>query len=107
MTAGTTPINVSLNKELTALLGVDLSGVSDQRFMTMGFPDYCTNWNALMPVALKHKVSLKTNVDSNVYVATAHSSLADVTTKDAIFMDEPPQIAVIKCLIDTLKKSKD
>ena len=63
-------------------------------------PDYCTNWNDIMPLAVEHKVSLFAYQDAHLWCAQHYFDSVGMRT----VIDESPQRAIACCLVLVLQE---
>ncbi len=82
-----------INKALCLKLGLDVSGVDEQRNMMTGVVlDFCQIWNYIMPLAVEHDVTYIKSYQ------TAYSKL-NGDKHDKMYTDKPPQRAIACCLL--------
>ena len=89
-----------VNKTLCLLLGFDVSGVTEQRNqMIDAVPNFCEDWDRLMPLAVDNNLMLQNAVWSggNYWIAWSNTYHH--------YCDKSPQRAIACCLIMVLEEA--
>lgn len=85
--------NFELNKAIAKL-----RGYNDAWLDQHGAPDYCNNWNDLMPLVVEHEISFYPILGGG-YGAEFYSE----TTGDNCISNDNPQRALAECLLKVLQ----
>ena len=66
----------------------------------IGVPDYCNNWNDLMPLVIEHGVGL------DYYCGSKEWSGFSVNNTPIMELNKSPQIALATCLLNELQEKE-
>jgi len=100
--------NQELNLAIAQLVYPDAwyqDGCMVNGVVVIQLPDYCNNWNDLMPLVIEYGISLSDNYQDGLFAATKWHYLGDATTFTSA-RDKDPQIALAECLLLVLQEKE-